>query len=106
MILKDLISKSNGTSLYQHSIEVAEYAKELASVATDDKVLIELSWLCGFLHDIGKIFPNFQDYLKEESTDRESQRVNTLPFKSIFFHLPLYFSLTLADDGLSQAPSL
>jgi len=49
------------TSLVEHSLKVAEKAKELISSTNFDKNVCDAAFYAGFLHDLGKLNPFYQN---------------------------------------------
>ena len=77
---KEMLAKSNGQTLYDHSILVSRFAVEIAKncLFSDfmserdeflDKKLIESVRVAGLLHDIGKCTKEFQNRLKKSNDE-------------------------------------
>lgn len=71
--MKNLIAKNNGISLFDHSINCAEMAlKNFNSIISKENEhyndLILPIYFGALFHDIGKAYPEFQSYLKGETT--------------------------------------
>lgn len=63
-------NKENGDiSLIDHSISVANIAKELIEKITDDKRIISLVILSSLFHDIGKVSSKFQKHLLDNNCE-------------------------------------
>lgn len=65
--MKHILAKSSGETLYNHSIKVADLAKEMVEAITDDKNLISCVVISALFHDIGKCTNNFQKHLVENN---------------------------------------
>lgn len=70
--LSDIWAKKDGEKLLEHTERVLKVLKSIkytygdAEELADDPKLFEKIFLALFLHDIGKIAPGFQSYLKED----------------------------------------
>lgn len=60
----ELLAKSNGCTLLSHLRAVSTVSRYLATRLGADQVTVELCALAGITHDIGKAWPNFQQYLR------------------------------------------
>lgn len=68
-MVKNLIAKSDGTKLFDHLIQTAEFSLETAKRVINEKheyydEILKIAYYNGLLHDIGKSHPEFQKYLK------------------------------------------
>lgn len=61
--IKTILSKSNNTTLIQHSFDVARVAYDIANNLTNDKNIISSVVIAALFHDIGKCVSDFQKHL-------------------------------------------
>lgn len=66
-MINTILAKSDGTTLYQHSKDVANVAKELVMSISDDEKLISSVIIGSLFHDIGKCTQGFQEHLKDNN---------------------------------------
>jgi CRISPR-associated endonuclease Cas3-HD len=94
---KEIYAKSNGVTLLEHSISVANKAKYLAEKLTDNNDLISCSVIAALFHDIGKCTNGFQSHLlNDEVTDYIPHNILSA---SIFYN---YLSINgISDSNLS-----
>ena len=64
-----LLAKSNGCTLVSHLRAVSRLAEHLAHRLGADANLVELCRIAGLVHDIGKAWPGFQQYLTTGGTE-------------------------------------
>jgi len=62
-MIENLLAKSNGQTLIEHSTRVANLAKEMAEYIGLSNDLVECVYYSGLLHDIGKCTDYFQSFL-------------------------------------------
>jgi HD-like signal output (HDOD) protein len=64
--------------LWDHSMAVAAYTKKIIQAETDSKEMIDLGFLAGFLHDIGKLilFSSLPDQYQEALQLAESRNIS------------------------------
>lgn len=70
----EFLAKSDGTSLKQHSINVANKTINiLCKSGVTNKEYIDIATIAAILHDCGKTSPTFQNYLNEQKEDAFSR---------------------------------
>lgn len=92
--LKDNVSPSR----YEHSLNVAEYARYLALLYAKGKKTARLAFLAGLAHDICKELPDSEqlrifEKSKEQITEVEKQRLNLLHGATAAYFLKKNFDL-------------
>ena len=63
--MKNILAKSDNTTLIQHSFNVAKVAHEIVNNLTNDKDIIASTVIAALFHDIGKCVNGFQKHLKD-----------------------------------------
>ena len=71
----ELLAKSNGVTLVEHSRNVAEKAKALAKDLGLDEELCDVVHLAGLCHDIGKADSGFQQHIKNNSDETHGEDI-------------------------------
>lgn len=81
-MVTNILAKSYGITLIDHSKLVANIAIEIAneSMLNDDKSLRDVIKLAGLLHDIGKCSEQFQDKLKKPNFTEDNSEAR-LPYR-------------------------
>lgn len=70
--MKEYLAKSNSkTTLIEHLVSVGEMSEWMAKQVSNDseKIYIAEAYICGILHDCGKMVKQFQEYLKDGKTE-------------------------------------
>ncbi|MBE6353387.1 HDOD domain-containing protein [Treponema sp.] len=84
--IQNLMSKSDNKRMWDHSYKVAYYAYNLArNFAGGDRICIEDSYVCGLLHDMGKIVfeAAHPDILEKIKVMCDQRNVSTSLFESM-----------------------
>lgn len=84
--IQSLMSKSDNKQMWDHSYKVAYYAYNLArNFAGGDRICIEDSYVCGLLHDMGKIVfeAAHPDILEKIKVMCDKRNVSTSLFESM-----------------------
>jgi CRISPR-associated endonuclease/helicase Cas3 len=84
--MRNILAKSSGQNLIDHSILVSKFAVEIANqtLLNNDERLIKIIKLSSLLHDIGKCTDFFQNKLKKGVFDEQID--DTLPKSKKFRH--------------------
>lgn len=80
MKVQEILAKSSGIRLVNHSKNVAFLSKYIAEkyLGVRDETLINVIYVSGLLHDIGKGYSDFQTYLKTEKKKKHKFRHNEI----------------------------
>lgn len=102
--IDDFIAKSNNVKLINHSKNVGILSKYIATkfLGISDENLLKLIEISGLLHDIGKIYKNFQDSLKDNKKTKNKFRHNEIGGAFLY----KYLNENILDDTSHNSDNL
>ena len=100
--MKEYLAKSDSKiTLSEHLINVAEMSSWMSSKLTDNKDLIAASYVCGILHDSGKILNSFQEYLINGFTEHCNHNIISAALVNAIYNQINIGSVSFKNEILS-----
>ena len=73
--IKKYYANTKKQPLDQHLFAVGYVAQQITNHFTDDKKIAQVAFISGCLHDIGKIDPEFQSWIKEKTKKKSIEEI-------------------------------
>ena len=100
--MKEYLAKSDSKiTLSEHLRNVSEMSSWMASKLTDNEDLIAASYVCGILHDSGKILNSFQEYLINGFTEHCNHNIISAALVNAIYNQINIGSVSFKNEILS-----
>lgn len=102
--MKEYLAKSNSkTTLIEHLVSVGEMSEWMAKQVSNnsDKDYIAAAYICGILHDCGKMVNKFQEYLKDGTTEHPQHNLVSAFLVNSIYQGIFIDSMNIMSDVLS-----